>query len=86
MDRDLLESAKSGKLRKGKRWLIAHLSGQKITRAKAVEAKCYDCDGMGDSGECYIEECPLLPFSPFRVAKRSISRAVAEKQAIVEEV
>ena len=86
MDKDLLASAKSGKLRKGRRWLIAHLEGQKISRSQAVQAKCYDCDGMGDSGRCAMETCPLLPFSPLRAAKRTISRAGTEKQAIVEEV
>ena len=63
---DLLVSAKSGPLRKGKRFLIDHLEGRKITRTQAVLAKCYECDGMGDSGECFIQTCSLYPFSQFK--------------------
>ena len=63
---ELLESAKSGPLRRGKRWLIKHLEGGKISRAQGVEAKCYDCLGMGDQGDCDQDSCPLLHFSPFR--------------------
>ena len=62
---DLLKSAKKGKLRAGRRELIKHLEGGKITRMQAMKAKCYDCNGMGESGECDIEGCPLLPFSPY---------------------
>lgn len=40
-DKELLESAKAGPLRRGKRWLIKHLEGGKISRAQGVEAKCY---------------------------------------------
>ena len=85
-DKELLASAKSGPLRRGKRWLIKYLEGGKISRAQSVEANCYQCLGMGDQGDCDQESCPLLPWSPFRAAKRVISRAVAEKTPIVEEV
>jgi hypothetical protein len=75
MDRDLLASAKSGKMRAGKMDLIKHLEGGKLHRAAAVKAKCYDCDGMGDSGACDIPECSLYPYSPYR------ARASRQKQA-----
>ena len=58
-DEKLLASCKSGPLRRGKRWLIKHLEGGKISRAQGVEAKCYDCLGMGDQGDCDQESCPL---------------------------
>jgi hypothetical protein len=66
-DKDLLASAKSGPLRRGKRWLIKYLEGGKISRAQGVEAKCYDCLGMGDQGHCDQESCSLYDFSPFRI-------------------
>ena len=62
---DLLESAKSGKRRDGQVVLIKHLEGRRLTRSQAIRAKCYDCDGMGDSGVCGLVECSLYPFSPY---------------------
>ena len=67
MDRDLLASAKSGKVRRGKKELIKHLSGGKLTWGQAMKAKCYDCDGMGDTGECDLVDCPLYRYSPYRI-------------------
>ena len=67
MDRDLLNSAKNGKLRIGKRFLIYYLeTGKKLKWGQAIKAKCYDCDGMGDSGQCILVECPLFPYSPYK--------------------
>jgi hypothetical protein len=65
----ILESAKLGPLRKGKRELIKYLEGGNLTRMQAMNAKCYDCNGMGESNECNTESCALLPFSPFRAKK-----------------
>ena len=67
MSRDdrLLKSAKMGKLRAGRKELIRHLDGFRITRQEAIKSKCYDCNGMGECGECDIAGCPLLPFSPY---------------------
>jgi len=81
MSVDLLESAKSGPRRSGRKWLIAHLEGHKITRNQAIQGKCYDCDGMGDSGECCIETCTLYPFSPFKMPMVGFSRARMAKKA-----
>jgi len=39
--KDLLRSAKKGKLRAGRKELIKHLEGGKITRMQAMKAKCY---------------------------------------------
>ena len=84
MDEDILRSAKSGKARAGKRELIKYLEGGKITRSQAVKAHCYDCNGMGESGDCNQEGCPLLPFSPFNRQKRRFSRAGKAKKGISE--
>lgn len=80
IDKDLLDSAKSGKARKGKRELIKHLEGGKLTRSQAVKAKCFDCSGMGEMKGCDQETCPLLPFSPYRTRNTTISRAINEKK------
>ena len=64
----MLESAKSGVSRAGKGDLIKYLNGKRITRQQSIKAKCYDCDGMGETGECVIKTCALWPFSPYKVA------------------
>ena len=62
---DILESAKSGGGRKGKAYLVKYLQGGRLTQRQAIQAKCYDCDGMGETGKCDIETCSLYPYSPF---------------------
>jgi len=62
----LMRSAKSGKSRAGKALLIKYLNEGTLTRQQSIKAKCYDCDGMGDSGECEINHCSLFPYSPYR--------------------
>jgi len=82
-DEALLQSARSGKKKKGQAFLIKYLEGGKLVRSQAVYAKCYDCNGMGDSDECDIEGCPLYPFSQFFSGKHAGS-APGTKKRIVE--
>ena len=63
---ELLDSAKNGKKRSSQKFLIRYLEGNKLTRSQAIKAKCYDCDGMGDTAKCELKECTLYPYSPFR--------------------
>jgi hypothetical protein len=70
MDEKLLESVKKGIKRQGRKELIGYLEGKRITRNQAIKAKCYDCNGMGESKECDIEGCSLLPYSPYRIKGR----------------
>lgn len=81
-DRELLESAKSGPRRRGKKELIAYLEGGTISRSAAVRAKCYDCDGMGEEGECDIEACPLFPYSPYKKHVSAKSEQVGTQEGI----
>jgi hypothetical protein len=67
MKNDMLRSAEKGPKRQGKKELVKFLKGEKITRSQSVKAKCYDCNGMGESNVCEIDTCPLLPYSPFRI-------------------
>ena len=76
---DLLKSAKKGKKRAGRRELIKHLEGTRITRGQAIKAKCYDCNGMGEFGDCDMVGCPLLPFSPYNRHKRTIPKVQTRK-------
>jgi hypothetical protein len=67
VDADMLYLAKKGKMRQGKNSLVKYLEGGKITRKQAMNAKCYDCNGLGESNECNIESCSLYPYSPFKM-------------------
>jgi len=66
MQNDMLQSAINGKRRTGQADLIKYLKGERLLRSHAEKAKCYDCDGMGESGICDIDTCSLFPYSPYR--------------------
>ena len=63
MDKDYIKSVESGKLMVGKNSLLKHLKGQRITKQQAINAKCYDCNGLGEQRECDIKICPLYGYT-----------------------
>ncbi len=71
-----------GKASTGKRYLIRHLKGEKITLKQAILSKCFDCCGFYVDGkhDCLIPECPLYPFMPYRLNKEKIKKIRTEKQ------
>ena len=55
----------------GRKHLIAHMEGKRLSFKQAILAKCYECmngfiDGKQD---CRIFDCPLYPFMPFSSRK-----------------
>jgi hypothetical protein len=74
MNEELIaEIRKYGKRARGKRELIEHLEGKRITPRKAIAAKCFECccyfaDGLMD---CKIPKCPCYPFMPFREERQT---------------
>jgi len=56
-----------GKTARGRKELLKHLSGQKLTLKQAVLAHCYDCVGYYADGkqDCEMPDCPLHPFMPY---------------------
>ena len=72
---EYIREAMNGKSRSGKTQLLKYLRGSRITRQESIKAKCFDCDGMGDSGECDLEHCALYPYSPFKTNSKSVQRA-----------
>ena len=64
----LQEVRKYGRKAKGYMSLVRYLSGERLTRQKSIEAKCYECSGYCADGirPCTITTCPLWPYSPFR--------------------
>jgi len=74
MDR-LEEVKKYGRKARGHLSLVRYLSGERLTRQKSIEAKCYECCGYCVDGvkPCTIKGCPLWPYSPFRKTEKQDS-------------
>lgn len=72
----------NGKTAQGRKELLKHLSGGKLTFKQAIYARCYDCMGYYADGktDCDITECPLYPFMPYKEKreKRSAKELLLE--------
>ena len=57
---------------RGRKELLKHLDGERLTMKQAILAKCYGCMGYFSDGrqDCKIDECPLYPFMPFREGEK----------------
>ena len=72
---------KYGKTARGKKELLKHLEGGRLTLRQATLAKCYDClcymvDGRQD---CKMPSCCLYPFMTFNQDKsKRASRTMSE--------
>ncbi len=53
---------------RGKKELLAHREGRKLTRNQAIRVKCYDCMGGYSDGkaDCEVPRCALYGFMPYR--------------------
>ncbi len=62
-----------GKLARGRKELLCHLDGLRLTQRQMILAKCYECmNGYADGkADCLIRSCPLYSLMPFR--KRAVS-------------
>lgn len=61
-----LKNAPNLKQRQGKAMYLKHLRGEILTRAQAIVAKCYECNG--DADLCNVVTCSLLPYCQFNMA------------------
>ena len=52
----------------GRKELVRHLNGIRLTPKQAASAKCYDCMGGYRDGkvDCGIPTCPLHSIMPYR--------------------
>jgi len=76
----ITEIKRHGKAARGKKELINHLEGKRLTPKKAIEAKCFDClcymvDGRQD---CKIPKCPCYPFMAYSADKKKRKAARVE--------
>ena len=67
IDKEYLNKVKAYPKQIGKADLVRYLEGKRLYRSQAIRAKCYDCNGMGESYECSDTACSLYPFTQFRV-------------------
>lgn len=47
---------------KGKAAFIKFLSGEKLGRTEAIQAKCYECVQGEETGPCLADSCPLTQY------------------------
>jgi hypothetical protein len=68
MNERILTIRKYGKTAKGKKELLKHLSGGKLTFKQAIYGKCFDCMNFFSDGkvDCKMPHCSLYPFYPYR--------------------
>lgn len=54
-------------LAKGKKELLKHMDGVRLTQKEAIMAKCFECsNGYIDGKEdCQLPDCPLYAFMPY---------------------
>ena len=59
-----LDRIKACPLHRGRKELIAHMEGKRLTRGQAIKAKCYECNNGFPDGwaNCSILDCPLNPY------------------------
>jgi Zn finger protein HypA/HybF involved in hydrogenase expression len=59
--------SRHGKTARGKKELIKHLEGGRLTLKQAMLAKCFDCTGYFADGkvDCKCPKCSLHPFMAF---------------------
>jgi len=79
------EIEQHGKLAVGKKELLKHLAGEKLTLAQMIKAKHYECMGGFADGkiDCGMKDCPLYPRMPYReggVAPMKIMSKEAKKK------
>lgn len=72
---------RNGKTARGKKELLRHLEGGRLTLRQAVLAKCFDCTGYFADGkaDCKCPSCALYPFMAFNADKsKRTSRTITE--------
>jgi len=57
-----------GIVARGRKELLNHLDGERLTIRQMALARCFDCMGYFADGkaDCEIPDCPLYPLMPYR--------------------
>ena len=61
-----------GIMAQGRKELLKHLDGERLTIRQMVLAKCFDCMGYFADGkaDCEIPDCSLYPLMPYRKGEK----------------
>ena len=67
-DRRIKHIEEFGITARGRKELLNHLNGGRLTIRQMVLAKCFDCMGYFADGkvDCEMPDCPLYPLMPYR--------------------
>ena len=57
---------------RGRKFLLAHYDGERLTASQAIIAKCCDCMCYHTDGriDCELDHCPLYPWMPFKKTRK----------------
>ena len=63
----LNEIENHGSYGRGRKELIKHLNGERLTQKEMIFAQCYSCMGYYTDGrvDCEMPACPLYPRMPY---------------------
>lgn len=67
---------------RGKKEILKHLYGERLTVRQMCIAKCYDCMGYYSDGrgqDCKIPECPLYPLMPYREGEKYVGKKMSDE-------
>lgn len=78
----LKDIERHGKQAQGRKELVAHLEGERLTLRQMILAKCYDCMGYYADGrtDCNISGCALYPLMPYRKGEKYRTFTLSEDQ------
>lgn len=57
-----LKDVKSWPKKTGKADYLKYLNGERLTRAEAIRATCYECVQGEDTNPCMANTCPLIGY------------------------
>ena len=66
----------------GKKELVKHLEGERLSPREMIIAKCYDCMGYYSDGrgqDCEMKLCPLYPLMPYKAGEKYKSKNISEE-------
>ena len=79
-EKTISDIKRHGKTARGKKELIKHLEGGRLTLKQAVNAYCYSCLGYYADGkqDCKMPHCSLHPFMPYNQnrEKRTVKKTM----------
>jgi hypothetical protein len=78
-----LQSVKSWPKKSGKADYLKFLSGENLTRAGAIRAKCYECVVGEDTQPCIVETCPLSSFCQWNNQQDSLNHSEQVKIPLI---